>query len=324
MTFSKIRLHGTTGVKLSRGNGLSDIAICNIVSDAMPALQVFEVGALVEDDTPFYDLLNFPIETAGIPALEALNRLNDYQTSIYTWTSAPYRKLCADLGLDPDEGRTQFFEGYETLGNKLLLRLADFTETQPTEAARNAIRALVFALHRTDKRLGTSIIEHTCNQITETDRDQNLIMNSLRAVQSLWGIKDIEVTFLPDRQFQKAVFRPKGLKPSTDLSMVNWDEQCYWNTDGIAVRPEHPSIIEELVLRKLEEDFGVCVVLPGTARTYMRDEGAYYARKFADLAMPEDFPAQHVSLWRYLNWLRRREGLSAMLRVARTFIFQTA
>ena len=324
MSYSKIHLYDTTGVKITRGPNLSDVVICNMVFDAMPGLYAFSVDAFVEDDAPIYEALNFPIDAAGIPELEALNRLNDYETSIYTWSSAPYRSLCAELGLDPDEGRVPFFAGYDEIGNRLLDRQADFTGSQPSEHARNAIRSLLFALHRSDKRQGVSIIEDICGRVRDNDKDRGLITEAQQSVRQLWGRGDVEITFLPDAKFQQPVFRPKGLKPSTDLSLINWDEHSYWNTGGIAIRPYNPSVIEELVLQKLARDFGVEVIRPGTAQTYMNGEGSFWARKFETAAMADAFPATDIPTWQYLNWIRRREGLNAMVRTARTSIFQSA
>jgi hypothetical protein len=316
MTYQATRIFGTTGAIVPRGGNRSDVIVCNMVVDAMPCLQVYEAGALEEDNEPVYDPLNIPMETGGNPTLRRLNELNTYETSIYTWDTAAYRGLCNELGLDPDEGRPPFFVGYEDLGAELLLRQADFTHTAPSEYARNAIRALIHALHRSDKRLGISIIDGICNWVGQNDGDYKLVKEAQDAAHTLWGDSDISITFLPSADFQQAQFRPKGIKPSSDLSLVNWDEHSYWNDAGIAVIPNEPSIIEWIVLEKLEHDFGVCLFSESVARFYMQGDGAFWARKLEGAAISEAFPPARVSTWSYLNWVRQQDGFKAMLRTA--------
>lgn len=316
MTYQTTRIFGTTGAIVPRGGNRSDVIVCNMVVDAMPCLQVFKVDVFADDNQPIYNPLNSPIKTGGTPVLRRLNKLNTYETSIYTWDTAAYRGLCNELGLDPDEGRPPFFVGYEELGAELLLRQADFTNTAPSEYARNAIRALIHALHRSDKRLGISIIDGICNWVGQNDGDYDLIKEAQDAAHTLWGDSDISITFLPSAQFQQVQFRPRGLKPSSDLSLVNWDEHSYWNGAGIAVMPGEPSIIERLVLEKLERDFAVTIFSETAARTYMREEGAFWACKLQGAAISEAFPPARVSTWSYLNWVRQQDGLKTMLRTA--------
>jgi hypothetical protein len=316
ITYQTTRIFGTTGAIVPRGGNRSDVVVCNMVVDAMPCLQVFEGHAFEEDNEPIYDPLNIPIETGGNPALRRLNELNDYETSIYTWDTPTYRGLCNELGLDPDEARPPFFAGCEDLGAELLLRQADFTHSAPSEYARNAIRALIHALHRSDKRLGIPIIDGICHWVGQNDGDYDLIKLTQDAVHAIWGDSDISITFLPSADFQQAQFRPKGIKPSSDLSLVNWDEHSYWNGAGIAVMPDDPAIVERLVLEKLERDFGVCLFTESAARNYMREEGAFWARKRQGAAISEAFPPARVATWRYLDWVRRQDGIKAMLRTA--------
>ena len=97
---------------------------------------------------------------------------------------------------------------------------------------------------------------------------------------------------------------------------MNWDEHSYWNGAGIAVMPNEPSIIERLVLEKLERDFGVRLFSEAAAQNYMREEGAFWARKLEGVAITDAFPPARVSTWHYLSWIRQQGGPKAMLRAA--------
>lgn len=52
----------------------------------------------------------------------------------YHWETPEYRRVCVDLGLDPDEGRPEFREHYKGLGEKLIVWVEEhFSPDEPWE-----------------------------------------------------------------------------------------------------------------------------------------------------------------------------------------------
>ena len=338
MYFERSFENGATFSKVPRGAGHPDVFVSNTSIDGMPCLLVYpecpEIGDahVVTLPVPLEGAMANPRNTElkersksrlseakgrefdlnetwnrfDVPIIARINALLDSETSYYTWETKEYRSICRELGLDPDEGRPVFYKGCEHFGTALQNRLCDFTENGPSENARNVMRLLVNCLYNSGKRHTMQGIEGLMSEtLTASDRDYQLIRQALAKGLKIWGRTGPEITFLPDQHFHQSRFFAKGLKPSADLSLVNWEAGCYWNRPGTAVMPDDPTITERLVLEKLTRDFDVTILSSAEANAYMQADGACWAHMYEGAELSAKYPAATVSKEALEAWMTR-------------------
>ena len=215
----------------------------------------------------------------------------------YHWDTPAYRALCADMALDPDQGRPRFRPPYEALAEELLhaaaARFGEETDEGRAIGDTTEIMFDVLDLMRADLRPTPSLLDDTrrrwreinpaalpqSNEVARLVFSDELLHVSAdqQFANDKVGMQLTTIDFLPSRHgsgFSGSIYGFYG-----EYEADGWVAGPYNDLHGIAVEPD-PEALEasawlRVVRRRLAEQ-GIIFIPQSKVQDYLDSEGAYW------------------------------------------------
>lgn len=237
-------------------------------------------------DTSFRELAD------AHPLLDRMTTLGQYH-----WDTSSFRALCADMALDPDQGRPLFRAPYEELTEALLRGAAERFNEEPQDfhplGLTTEIMLDVLDLMRADLRPNPSLLDRARRRWTEIDparlhqgrevarlvfSDELLRVSAYQQfANEQIGMQFATIDFLPSRHgagYCASIYGFYG-----EYEADGWVSGPYDDLHGIAVEPDAEALDSSAWLRvvrcRLAEQ-GIIFIPQNKVRDYLNTEGAYW------------------------------------------------
>ena len=216
---------------------------------------------------------------------------------LYHWDTPAYRALCADMDLDPDQGRPRFRPPYEALAAELLHAAAVRFDEEADEGRAigdtTEIMLDVLDLMRADLRPTPSLLDYTrrrWREINPADLPQGNEVARLVFSDELLhvsadqqfandkvGMQLATIDFLPSRHGSGFCGSIYGFYEEYEAD--GWVVGPYDDLHGIAVEPDTEALESSawlrVVRRRLAEQ-GIIFIPQSKVQDYLDSEGAYW------------------------------------------------
>lgn len=274
-----------------RGNHRKSIGVKVVPFRTLPVIAT----QIMTPDTTFHELAQ------AHPLLDRIGTLGPYH-----WDTSDFRGLCADMELDPDQGRPRFRPPYEELAKALLHGAATRFDEKPEMwhplGVTTEVVLDVLDLMRADLRPNPSLLnrarEHwsTINpgrlpqgkelarlifsdELLRIGTDQHLVNDDI-------GMQHTTIEFLPSRHGAGYTATISGFWGEYDAE--GWVAGAHDTLRGIAVEPE-PERLDayawlRVVRRRLPEQ-GVIFIPREKVQDYLNTEGIYWIDRCGGTSM---------------------------------------
>ena len=241
---------------------------------------------IMTPDTSFRELAE------AHPLLDRITTLGPYH-----WDTPAYRALCADMALDPDQGRPRFRPPHEALAEELLHTAAVRFHEEAHEGRAigdtTEIMLDVLELMRADLRPSPALLDATRrrwseinpahlpqgNEVARLVFSDTLLRVSTdqQFANDKVGMQRATIDFLPSRHgagFSGSIYGFYG-----EYEADGWVAGAYDDLHGIAVEPDAEALASSawlrVVRRRLAEQ-GIIFIPQSKVQDYLDSEGAYW------------------------------------------------